>query len=88
MTIPYEKLSFQMSMYNELTSEGIFALAETIKKNFYPNGVPEGLTLKTRISRDFNTGKVVVLNVTEKPHLWHLPIVDVESFKRYEEAHK
>ena len=74
----------QMTNPNKTTSKKIEALAEKIKKDWYPNGVPEGLTLKARIFRDFETGKVVVLNVTEKPDLWHLPEVDLESFRKYE----
>ena len=87
MTYP-DELRFQMHWYNEITSKDIEALAEKVKRNFYPNGVPEGLTIKTRCYMDFETGKVVILNVTEKPHLWHLPGVDIESFKKYEEKER
>lgn len=57
-------------------------LAEETFDHFYPDGSPSGADFKFKIHLDSN-GKVVVRNVTENPELWHLPIVDLQSFEKH-----
>ena len=64
-----------------MTNLSLKNLSDSIKQKFYPDGVPSNF--KARLRRDYETGNVVVLNVTDKPELWHLPIIDDESFNNY-----
>lgn len=64
-----------------MTNLSLKNLSDSIKQKFYPEGAPSNF--KARLRRDYETGNVVVLNVTDKPELWHLPIIDDESFNNY-----
>ena len=64
-----------------MTNLSLKNLSDSIKQKFYPEGVPSNF--RARLGRDYETGNVVVLNVTDKPELWHLPIIDAESFNNY-----
>ncbi len=60
-------------------------IASDVKRSFYPNGnAPDNF--RAKMWNDSKTGDLVIIEVTDKPELWHLPNYSTSTPIQFREA--